>query len=316
VSIHLPQAGKYPYTGYDALSFKLKMYLRTELQNKNMAILIADSGSTKCEWCFVLNGRKQIIETQGASPYFLNELQFAAMMKKELLPALKNKIPTAVYFYGTGLGAVENRTMFKKAIKSVFPESAIEVEHDLTGASRALCGNKKGIVVILGTGSNSGYYNGKKIIRNSPGLGYVLGDEGSGAYLGKKVLQYYLYKTFDKELHNKFYKKSGLSAADILDSVYKKPLPNRYIASFALFLAENRGHYMVENIIEDGLWDFFSVHLAHYPESGKMPVYFTGSVSFGFQDILKELCKNFGWQTGKFLAKPMEGLIAYHKKTG
>jgi glucosamine kinase len=278
-----------------------------------MGILIADSGSTKCEWCFVSNGRKQIIETQGASPYFLNELQFASMMKEELLPALKNKIPSAIYFYGTGLAAAENRTMFKKAIRTVFPGSEIEVEHDLMGASRALCGKNKGIVAILGTGSNSGYYNGKKIIRNSPGLGYVLGDEGSGAYLGKKVIQYYLYKTFDMELHEKFQKKYDLSAAEILDSVYKKPLPNRYIASFAIFLAENRGHYMIENIIEDGLWDFFSIHLAHYPESGKIPVFFTGSVAFGFQDILKELCKNFGWQAGKFLAKPMEGLISYHK---
>jgi N-acetylglucosamine kinase-like BadF-type ATPase len=278
-----------------------------------MGILIADSGSTKCEWCFISNGRKQIIETQGASPYFLNGLQFASMMKEELLPALKNKIPSAIYFYGTGLGAAENRTMFKKAIRAVFPGSKIEVEHDLTGASRALCGKNKGVVAILGTGSNSGYYNGKKIIRNSPGLGYVLGDEGSGAYLGKKVLQYYLYKTFDAELHDKFLKQYDLSAADILDSVYKKPLPNRYIASFAMFLAENRGHYMIENIIEDGLWDFFSVHLAHYPESGKIPIFFTGSVAFGFQDILKELCKNFGWQVGKFLARPMEGLITYHK---
>ena len=211
-------------------------------------------------------------------------------------------------------GLLKNRAMFKKAIRTVFSGSEIEVEHDLTGASRALCGKNKGIVAILGTGSNSGYYNGNKIIHNSPGLGYVLGDEGSGAYLGKKVLQYYLYKTFDAGLHDKFQKKYDLSAADILDSVYKKPLPNRYIASFAMFLAENRGHYMIENIIEDGLWDFFSVHLAHYPQSGKIPVFFTGSVAFGFQDILKELCKNFGWQAGKFLAKPMEGLITYHKK--
>ena len=102
-------------------------------------------------------------------------------------------------------------------------------------------------------------------------------------------------------------------ALKILENVYKKSLPNRYLASFAIFLAENRGHYMIENIIEDGLWDFFSVHLAHYSESGEIPVFFTGSVAFGFQDILKELCKNFGWQAGKFLAKPMEGLIKYHK---
>jgi glucosamine kinase len=283
-------------------------------QKDYMSILIADSGSTKAEWCYLSNGRKKIIETQGASPYFLNEQQMVAMMKRELLPGLKKKMPEKVFFYGTGCAAAANRAMIKRAIKKIFPQANIEVEHDLTGAARALCGKNKGIVVILGTGSNSGYYNGKKIIRNSPGLGYVLGDEGSGAYLGKKVLQYFLYKTFDKELHEKFSRKYGIDAAEILDAVYKKPLPNRYIAAFTLFLTEHRGHYMIENIIEDGLWDFFSTHLAHYPESGKTPIYFTGSVAFGFKDILQELCKNFGWQAGRFLAKPMEGLIAYHKK--
>jgi glucosamine kinase len=279
----------------------------------NMSILIADSGSTKSEWCFISNGYKQLVETQGASPYFLNELQLVAMMQHELLPALKKKTPTHVYFYGTGCAAPENRAMVRRSLLKVFPRARVEVQHDLTGAARALCGRDKGIVAILGTGSNSGYFNGKKIVRNSPGLGYVLGDEGSGAYLGKKTLQYFLYETFDKELHTAFNKKYHVTAAGILDAVYKKPLPNRYIAAFTLFLAENRGHYMIENIIEDGLWDFFSTHLRHYPESGKIPVYFTGSVAFGFQDILKELCKTFGWTAGKFLAKPMEGLIAYHK---
>jgi len=278
-----------------------------------MSILIADSGSTKTEWCFISNGRKQPIETQGASPYFLNESQLVAMMQKELLPSLKKKAPAQIYFYGTGCAAAENRAMVRKALIRVFPEAEVDVNHDLTGAARALCGENKGIVAILGTGSNSGYFNGKKITRNSPGLGYVLGDEGSGAYLGKKVLQYFLYKTFDTELHDKFNKKYHIAAADILDAVYKESLPNRYIAAFTMFLVENRGHYMIENIIEDGLWDFFSIHLAHYPESGKMPVNFTGSVAFGFQDILKELCKIFGWQAGKFLDKPMKGLIAYHK---
>jgi glucosamine kinase len=282
--------------------------------DENMAILIADSGSTKCEWCLVSNGRKQFVETQGASPYFLNEQQLVAMMQQELLPSLKKNIPTHIYFYGTGCAAPANRAMVKRAIKRIFPLAEIEVEHDLTGAARALCGKGKGIVAILGTGSNSGYYNGKKIIRNSPGLGYILGDEGSGAYLGRKVLQYFLYKTFDQELHKKFFKKYKLTASEILDAVYNKPLPNRYIAAFTLFLAEHRGHYMIENIIEDGLWDFFSIHLAQYPESGKVPIYFTGSVAFGFQDILIELCKNFGWEAGKILAKPMNGLIAYHKK--
>ena len=280
-----------------------------------MSILIADSGSTKAEWCYLSNGRKKIIETQGASPYFLNERQLVALLQQELLPGLKKKIPKKIFFYGTGCAAAANRAMVKRALKIFFPDADIQVDHDLTGAARALCGKNKGIVAILGTGSNSGYYNGKKIIHNSPGLGYVLGDEGSGAYLGKKVLQYFLYKIFDEELRGKFKKKYQIDAAEILESVYKKPLPNRYIAAFTLFLTENRGHFMIENIIEDGLWDFFSNHLTHYPESGHMPVHFTGSVAFGFKDILQELCKNFGWPVGRFLAKPMEGLIAYHKKT-
>jgi len=114
-------------------------------------------------------------------------------------------------------------------------------------------------------------------------------------------------------MHNKFEKKYQITASEILESVYKKPLPNRYIASFTMFLSENRGHYMIDNIIEDGLRDFFTLHLTIYPESGKIPIFFTGSVAFGFQDILKELCRDFGWKAGKFLAKPMGGLIAYHK---
>ena len=131
-----------------------------------MAILIADSGSTKCEWCFISKNRKQIIETQGASPYFLNEEQITALIISELLPSLKGKIPAEVYFYGTGCAAASNRSLVKRAIKKVFTEAKVEVEHDLTGAARALCGRDKGIVAILGTGSNSGYFNGNKITRN------------------------------------------------------------------------------------------------------------------------------------------------------
>src|SRR5664279_338692 len=203
--------------------------------------------------------------------------------------------------------------MVKKALKNIFPEAIIKIETDVDGAAKALCGSEKGIACILGTGSSSCYYNGKRIAKNNPGLGYILGDEGSGAYLGKKVIQYYLYNTFDEDLRSRFDAKFVTNANEILDAVYKQPLANRYLASFAIFLAENRGHYMIENIIEDGLWDFFSIHLSHYPESGKVPVYFTGSVAFGFHDILLELCRSFGWQVGKFLAKPMDGLIVYHK---
>lgn len=274
--------------------------------------LIADSGATKAEWCLLRNGRKKTIFTQGISPYFLNTDQIADLLKKELLPGVKNAGITEVFYYGTGCANPANVVSVKKAILRVFPGVKAMVTHDLMGAARALCGHKKGIACILGTGSNSCYYNGKTIVKNSPGLGYVLGDEGSGAYLGKKVIQYYLYGTFDDELRGRFDLTYTTNAAEILENVYKKPLPNRYLAGFARFLADNRGHYMIENIIEDGLNDFFFNHLCKYKEIWSSPVHFAGSIAFGFKDVLKQLCDSYEFEMGRVLKNPMEGLIEYH----
>ncbi len=274
--------------------------------------LICDAGASKAEWC-LLNGKKKTsIVTQGISPYFLNTAQIVELLKNELLKKLKKNVPAEIYYYGTGCSNPANVKIVKLALKELFPKAHIEVNHDLMGAARSLCGRQKGIACILGTGSNSCYYDGKKIVKNSPGLGYVLGDEGSGAYLGRKVLQYYLYNTFDEELRARFDAKYVTTPNEILDNVYKKPLANRYLASFAIFLAENRGHYMIENIIEDGLNDFFFNHVYKYRESWTMPINFVGSVAFGFKDVLKDLCSTYELTLGKVLQKPMPGLIEYH----
>ncbi|MGZ8551366.1 MAG: N-acetylglucosamine kinase, partial [Chitinophagaceae bacterium] len=271
--------------------------------------LIADSGSTKAEWTLLTNGKRKTILTQGISPYFLNKEQVSDILSRELMPKLNNVGVDEIYYYGTGCANPDNAKLIKKAIKQVFPGTTIEVNHDLLAAARSLCGSEKGIASILGTGSNSCYYNGKRIVSNSPGLGYVLGDEGSGAYLGKKVLQYYLYNTFDDELRGRFDLTYLTNASEILENVYKKPLPNRYLAGFVMFLAENRGHYMIENIIEDGLNDFFFTHLCKYKETWKYPVNFAGSVAFGFRDVLEQLCGSYEFELGKILKKPMSGLI-------
>jgi N-acetylglucosamine kinase-like BadF-type ATPase len=276
------------------------------------AILIADSGATKCEWRLLENNKKKTILTQGISPYFLDAAQIETLLRKELLSKLRDTKVGNIYFYGTGLSNEGNAKTIKKVCKKIFPEAKTEVETDLLAAARALCGKEKGIACILGTGSNSCYYNGKKIVKNSPGLGYVLGDEGSGAYLGKKVIQYYLYHTFDEDLRSRFEKRFGVSHIEILDHVYKQPLANRYLASFAIFLAENRGHYMIENIIEDGLNDFFFTHLYKYRESWILPIHFIGSIAFGFKDVLKDLCNTYELELGKVLKAPMQGLIDYH----
>ena len=162
--------------------------------------LIADSGSTKTEWCLINGNSVRKFYTQGLSPYFLSAGQIETIIDQELKQKLKKNEPEEIYFYGTGCSNPHNVKLVKKAIEKVFTKAKVSVDHDLMGAAKALCGKEKGVACILGTGSNSCYYNGKKIIKNSPGLGYVLGDEGSGAYLGRKVIQYFLYKTFDADL--------------------------------------------------------------------------------------------------------------------
>jgi len=274
--------------------------------------LIADSGATKCEWCLITDGKKKTIVTQGISPYFLDETQIIEILNKSLIPKLKEVFIEEVFFYGTGLSNANNALIVKKALKNLFKKAKIQIETDLTAAARALCGKKKGIACILGTGSNSCYYDGKKMQKNRPGIGYILGDEGSGAYLGKKVIQHFLYNTFDEEIMARFEKQFKTTPIEILETVYKQPLANRYLASFAIFLAENRGHYMIENIIEDGLNDFFFTHIYKYKESWTYPINFIGSIAFGFKDVLQELCKTYELDLGRVLKTPMKGLIEYH----
>lgn len=278
-----------------------------------MAFLIADSGSTSCDWCLVTDNKKQKISTIGISPYFLSEDAIQKVFQS-VLQKTKSVHITHIYFYGTGLNNANNASTIKAILKIVFPKTKIEIQTDLLGAARAMFQKEKGIACILGTGSNVGFYNGKQITKTSPALGYVLGDEGSGAYLGKKVLQYYLYKTFDDELKLNFEKKYRLDKTAILQQTYKQPLPNKFLASFTNFLSDNRGHYMVENIIEDGLHDFIYQHLYKIGESWTYPISFTGSVAFAFKDVIKELFHVYELKLGKIIKKPIDGLIEYHKQ--
>ena len=276
--------------------------------------IIADSGATKCQWTVVQKNKKKTITTIGISPYFLNIEEIVLILNKAFDKKIDCSAIKDIYFYGTGLSNQDNVVVIKKALKQVFKKANLDIQTDLMAIARAACMDQKGVVCILGTGSNAGFYNGKKITKNSPGLGYVLGDEGSGAYLGKKVLQYFLYQTFDEDLMNAFEQKYHLDRASILNQVYKEPLANRYIAQFTEFLVENRGHYMIENIIEDGLNDFFFTHLNKLNESWLYPIHFVGSVAFGFKDILKQLAQTYEFELGKIMKTPSDGLLAYHHK--
>jgi N-acetylglucosamine kinase-like BadF-type ATPase len=277
-------------------------------------ILIADSGATKTEWCLLSNGKKKIIITQGLSPFFLNTNQIIEILEKELWRKMKDVEVNEIYFYGTGCSDKLNNAIVANAFKAKYKKAKINIDHDMMGAAKSVCHYNKGVACILGTGSSACFFNGKTITKSRTGLGYALGDEGSGSYLGRKVIQYFLYETFDEELMDAFKRKFNVTRKDILDNVYKKPFPQRYMATFTPFLSEHRGHYMIENIIEDGLFDFFFKHLNKFSESWKYPIHFVGGVAFAFKDVLKELCNNYGFTFGTLHKRPMDGLIKLYQK--
>ncbi len=277
-------------------------------------ILIADSGATKTEWCLLHQGKKRTIITQGLSPYFLTTAQLIDILDKELWKKIKDIDIQEIYFYGTGCSTKTNNAIVANAFYQRYKKAKITIDHDMMGAAISLCGSTKGVASILGTGSSACYYNGRTITQSRTGLGYALGDEGSGSYMGRKVLQYYLYQTFDAELQHAFDTKYNTDRTAILEQVYKQPFPQRYMATFTKFLADNRGHYMVENIIEDSLVDFYFAHLIKFKEVWKCPVHFVGGIAYAFKDVIKNLCTQYGLQLGTIHKRPMDGLVKLYSK--
>lgn len=272
-------------------------------------ILIAESGATKTDWVLLKKGKAQHFKSSGINPY----LQTAADIRTCLESELKlGKTVDKVFFYGAGISTRDNKQLVKQALKPYFGTKDIEVESDMLAAARGLSNDKKGIICILGTGCNACYYDGNKIKDQQPSLGYIAGDEGSGNHMGKRILQYYAYNTFDTELKMYFEQQFGNSIPDILEKLYREPFPNRYLASFVKLLAENRGHFMVENIIEDCLNDFFHHHLFKYRQSWKHPIYFTGSIAYVFSDVIESLCHQYELELGRILQNPLQGLVQYH----
>ncbi len=277
-----------------------------------MYTLIADSGSTKTDWC-ILTGNKlsPILKTAGMNPFICTEEDCYNILNSEKkLTTIAGQVDK-VLFYGAGQKGIANKKLIEKVLKNHFKTKSTEVHSDMLGAAIALCGNEKGVCCILGTGSNSGFYNGKKITVQTPSLGYIAGDEGSGAFLGKKVLQYYFYNTFDDELAEAFLDKYKANLDEVLDNIYNKPFGNRYLASFALFLSEHRGHYMVENILEDSFLEFHQKHVLKYRESWKYPIHFVGSIAYAFKDVIQHVHSLYGLETGKIIKSPIKDLATF-----
>ncbi|WP_044172005.1 N-acetylglucosamine kinase [Flectobacillus major] len=278
-------------------------------------ILIADSGSTKTDWRTISSdGQIAQFKTIGFNPYYQDTTSIADELRSTLAPKITNTI-TAIHFYGTGVTNLEKGQIIKDALALVFPAATdIQVNNDMLAAARALAGQDTGIVCILGTGSNSCFYDGYQIAHQIPPLGFWLGDEGSGGYLGKQLMLSYLHKEMPQELREKFEKRFGAKdRLEILDNAYHKPFPNRYFASFSKFLFDNRSHPFAYLLVYQSFEAFFDKYLLKYTDCQQYKIHFTGSVAFYYSDILRRVATEKGCTVGIIMESPIAGLTLFHQ---
>jgi N-acetylglucosamine kinase-like BadF-type ATPase len=276
-------------------------------------ILIADSGSTKTSW-ILTDGEKIIknITTVGYNPYYYKGDSLLDIMKVELLPLIDGDSIEKVFFYGSGCSSDINCTMVKSGLWQLFPNALVEVNHDLFGAAVALLKKSEGIACILGTGSNSCYWDGKKIIQNVPSVGYLLGDEGSGTYIGMKLLKGILEDRAPSDIIKMFYNKYNISFEGVLNEIYNKPKPNVFISAISIFAQENIDNYWVRNVIKQSFIDFIENQIMQYSNFQNLQVSFLGSIAYYFRDILIETCNENDINVDIIIKDPIESLFLYH----
>lgn len=275
-------------------------------------ILLADGGSTKVDWRLVDKGLElKKIVTKGINPFFCTEEEISLEIHDNLLPAFGNHHIDEIHFFGAGCANAEKNEIVRKGIYKHIPASQIEINSDLLAAAIGLCGRKAGIACILGTGSNSCYYDGEKIADNVSPLGYILGDEGSGAVLGRLFVGACLKNQLTEGLKEKFLSEYNLIPADILDRVYKQPLANRFLASLSPFIVRHIEDQSVRTLVYNALKDFFVKNVMQYDYRNN-EIHFTGSVAYYYQDILQQIGSELNISIGNISQSPMDGLIKYY----
>lgn len=277
-------------------------------------ILVADCGSTKIDWCLLNNGKveKQVF-TLGMNAVMLTEEEMRTRLADELAPEMAGYPIEEVYFYGAGCISPEVCGNVARAIQANIPDTKIvEVHTDLLAAARALCGRTPGIACIMGTGSNSCYYDGEKICDNVSPLGYILGDEGSGAVLGKLLIGDVLKNQLPKDLCEKFLQQYELDRMTIIRRVYKEPQGNRFLASITPFLIQNIDRPEIHALVLNSFKAFFVRNIQQYKNYSNLSVNFIGSIAFYYREVLEEAAAQCGCTVGSIIKSPMEGLIKFH----
>jgi glucosamine kinase len=276
--------------------------------------LIADSGSTKTTWALIEKETvKKTVLTAGLNPYFHTSESVEAILMADLVPEVVPDDIREIYFYGAGCSTENKNALLKDSMKIFFRQAAIFIFHDILGAARALLGRQEGIACILGTGCNSCYFDGENIRTGVPSLGYIFGDEGAGSNIGKRFMEKYLKDKLPKDLKQQFDTQYNLTLEDILNSLYNRPYPNRFLASFSEFIAPRQQHPFLKEMVRSSLMAFFDEQVKRYENYREVPVSFVGSIAFHYRELLIEAAKDNKVRIGKILQSPMEGLVDYHK---
>lgn len=274
---------------------------------------VIDSGATKSDWRILNEQSTAAFSAKGLHPYFLGREDIIAIIHQQVMPQLTNQQIGRIYFYGAGCGTAVRREQVADALRQCFPGSEIFVDTDLLAAARALLKAEPGFAAILGTGTNSGWYDGKQIISSIDSLGYLLGDEGSGAAIGKKILRDYLRGYFPVELQQKFAHSYPFNREQVLEQLYSKPSPSSFLGSFIPFAAENKSHPYLQKLIRESFSEFFIHLISRYENFQDYPMCCTGSVSYLFRDLLSEAANDFGMHIQKIIPAPIDELVAYHR---
>lgn len=274
-------------------------------------ILVADSGSSKTDWMAYTPDQTLIFNTQGINPYFVNAFDVVKILSKNKELSTHANSVKEVYFFGSGCSSPDKHEIMSNGLSSFFTKAFVSVDHDLIGSAYATCGDRKGLTCILGTGSNISYFDGTEVHNGRHGLGYVLGDEGSGTYFGRKMLTSYLYRTMPIELQEIFGKTFEADKETVIHNIYQKPFPNSYLATFSRFMIAHKSHPFIQKILREGFQEFIDTNIKDYKAYKTLDCHFVGSIAFYYQDELRRACAENGIRVGKILQKPIEGIYDY-----
>ena len=276
--------------------------------------LIADSGSTKTAWCLSYGNQiVKLFETAGINPFFQTEDEITTQLKETLLPQIVGNDVENVYFYGAGCADPVKNNALGEVLKLVIGAKSAFVASDMLGAARGLLGRESGIACILGTGANSGVYDGDVLVKGVYAGGYILGDEGSGGVLGKLLISDWVKKQMPQDIYNTLTEEYGLTYLGIVDRVYKQAFPNRWLAQFTKFMSAHRESEYIHNLLVCAFKAFFERNIKQYDEWEELEVGFVGSIAFYFNVELREAAEICGIKLGKVMQNPIEGLVEYHK---